>query len=131
MHYGKIGTLQATSQQSLLTFKLSLGFWKISRIPKSPIFVDRDKLSPRYIHQVLPHRRDQIDFLLSVYGDALEHIKNVFLESLIIEKQLASLALSALRAISLQILKTWAILICFYSCYCSMMRNPFNPSSGN
>lgn len=45
----------------------------------SPIFVDRDKLSPRYIPSILPHRRSQIDFLLSLYRDALGHIGNVFL----------------------------------------------------
>jgi len=46
---------------------------------KSPIFVNRDKLSPRYIPSTLPHRKNQIDLLLSLYRDALEHIENVFL----------------------------------------------------
>lgn len=46
---------------------------------KSPIFVDREKLSPRYIPEVLPHRRNQIELLLSLYKDVLSHIENVFL----------------------------------------------------
>jgi hypothetical protein len=43
------------------------------------IFVDRDKLSPRCIGAVLPHRKEPIDLLLSMYGDAPEHINSVFL----------------------------------------------------
>lgn len=43
------------------------------------IFLDRDKLSPRYIPSMLPHRNNQIDSLLSFYRDALDHIDNVFL----------------------------------------------------
>ena len=46
---------------------------------KSSIFVDREKLSPRYIPEVLPHRRKQIELLLSLYKDVLSHIENVFL----------------------------------------------------
>ena len=46
---------------------------------KPQIFVDRDRLSPRYIPSLLPHRENQINFLLSLYRDALEHIENVFL----------------------------------------------------
>jgi len=47
--------------------------------PRSPIFVNRDKLSPRYIPSILPHRKIQIDLLLSLYRDALEHIEDVYL----------------------------------------------------
>jgi len=46
---------------------------------KSLIFVDRDKLSPRYIPSILPHRKKEIDFLLLLYRDALKHIESVFL----------------------------------------------------
>jgi len=46
---------------------------------RSPIFVDRDKLSPRYIPSILPHRKTQIDLLLSLYRDVLDHIESVFL----------------------------------------------------
>jgi len=46
---------------------------------KSSIFVDREKLSPRYIPSILPHRKKQIDFLFTLYEDAFEHIENVFL----------------------------------------------------
>lgn len=46
---------------------------------ESSIFVDRDKLSPRYIPPILPHRKGQIERLLFLYSDTLEHIENVFL----------------------------------------------------
>ena len=46
---------------------------------KPQIFVDRDRLSPRYIPSILPHRENKITFLLSLYRDALENIENVFL----------------------------------------------------
>lgn len=45
----------------------------------STIFLDRDKLSPRYIPSILPHREKQIDLLLSRYRDTLENIGSVFL----------------------------------------------------
>ncbi len=42
--------------------------WKVYR---SSIFLDRDKLSPRYIPQTLPHREEQISLLKSFYEDSL------------------------------------------------------------
>ncbi|MEM1586717.1 MAG: AAA family ATPase [Candidatus Bathyarchaeia archaeon] len=41
---------------------------------KSLIFKDRNKLSPYYIPRRLPHREQQIDMLLSIYGGMLEDI---------------------------------------------------------
>jgi len=38
------------------------------------IFRDRNKLSPRYIPQVLPHREEQIRFLDSLFAGVLENI---------------------------------------------------------
>lgn len=46
---------------------------------KSPIFENREKLSPRYIPSILPHRNNQIDLLLSLYRDAFQHIESVFM----------------------------------------------------
>ncbi|MBS7640434.1 MAG: AAA family ATPase [Candidatus Bathyarchaeia archaeon] len=41
---------------------------------KSLIFKDRNKLSPYYIPKRLPHREQQINMLLSIYGRMLENI---------------------------------------------------------
>jgi cell division control protein 6 len=49
------------------------------RMLRSSIFVNREKLSPRYIPSILPHRKKQIDFLFTLYEDAFEHIEKVFL----------------------------------------------------
>jgi len=45
----------------------------------SLIFKDRSKLSPRYIPDKLPHREKQIESIFSLYRDALDDVKNVFL----------------------------------------------------
>lgn len=41
---------------------------------RSPIFKDRNKLSPYYIPKRLPHREQQINTLLSIYGSILEDV---------------------------------------------------------
>ena len=45
----------------------------------SNIFLDREKLSPRYLPQNLVHRGGQVRLLNSFYEDTLDHIDNVFL----------------------------------------------------
>ena len=44
-----------------------------------PIFINREKLSPRYIPSILPHRKKQIDVLFTLSEDTFEHIEKVFL----------------------------------------------------
>lgn len=39
---------------------------------KSQIFRDREKLSPRYVPKLLPHREDQMQFLNQIYRDVLD-----------------------------------------------------------
>ena len=39
----------------------------------SLIFRDREKLTPRYIPQTLPHREGEVSFLSSFYRDVLEY----------------------------------------------------------
>ena len=47
---------------------------------QSTIFKDRNKLSPRYIPERLPHRERQIDSLLSIYGQALDDVESFLLQ---------------------------------------------------
>ena len=47
---------------------------------ESTIFKDRNKLSPRYIPESLPHRERQIDSLLSIYGQALDDVNSFLLQ---------------------------------------------------
>ncbi|MCS7120709.1 MAG: AAA family ATPase [Nitrososphaerota archaeon] len=44
----------------------------------SLIFKDRNKLSPHYIPKRLPHREDQINILLSIYGGLIKDINNAY-----------------------------------------------------
>ncbi len=46
----------------------------------SRIFRDKNKLSPRYVPERLPHREKQIENLFSIYGDALEDIEGFLLK---------------------------------------------------
>jgi len=43
------------------------------------VFKDKNRLSPRYIPRVLPHREKQINLLNSFFEDALEKMPNVYL----------------------------------------------------
>ncbi|MFH1327275.1 MAG: AAA family ATPase [Candidatus Bathyarchaeota archaeon] len=43
-----------------------------------PVFKDKNKLSPRYIPSVLPHREKQLDLLHSLFYDALENISDSY-----------------------------------------------------
>ncbi|MEM2939348.1 MAG: AAA family ATPase [Candidatus Bathyarchaeia archaeon] len=45
---------------------------------KSLIFRDRNKLSPYYIPKRLPHREQQVNMLLSIYGGLLRDIWNAY-----------------------------------------------------
>ncbi len=45
----------------------------------SSIFLDRNKLSPRYIPQTLPHREEQISLLKSFYEDSLADPSRTYL----------------------------------------------------
>ncbi len=47
---------------------------------ESTIFKDRNKLSPRYIPESLPHRERQIDSLLSIYKQALDDVNSFLLQ---------------------------------------------------
>ena len=47
---------------------------------QSTIFKDRNKLSPRYIPESLPHRERQIDSLLSIYKQALDDVNSFLLQ---------------------------------------------------
>jgi cell division control protein 6 len=44
----------------------------------SPIFRDRNKLSPYYIPERLPHRDQQMELLYSIYGNMIRNIGNVY-----------------------------------------------------
>ena len=48
-------------------------------MPRSPIFIDMDKLSPRYIPKVLRYREDQMSFLSDLYHRALDQVGGEFL----------------------------------------------------
>lgn len=50
-------------------------------MPRSYIFKNRGKLSPRYVPRSLRHREKQIDFLLNYYMDALENLEEDYLLS--------------------------------------------------
>jgi len=43
------------------------------------IFEDQDKLSPMYVPKVLPHREKQIDFLASLYRNALDDVSKAYM----------------------------------------------------
>ena len=45
---------------------------------RSPIFKDKNKLSPYYIPKRLPHRDQQINMLLSIYGGMIKDIWNAY-----------------------------------------------------
>ena len=45
----------------------------------SSIFVDRSKLSPNYVPEILPHRDRQLKMLFSLYEDSLKHRDEVYL----------------------------------------------------
>jgi len=45
----------------------------------SSVFKDKDKLSPRYIPHLLPHREKQISLLNSFFEDALEKTPDIYL----------------------------------------------------
>lgn len=55
-------------------FVSSVKFLLGCNLTKSFIFKDRNKLSPYYIPRRLPHREQQINMLLSIYGSMLENI---------------------------------------------------------
>ena len=44
------------------------------------VFRDRDKLSPRFIPERLPHREKQLESLLSIYRPCLENVGGAFLQ---------------------------------------------------
>ncbi len=46
----------------------------------SLIFKDRRRLSPRYVPKLLPHRERQMNFLMSLYEDAIRDISEVYLQ---------------------------------------------------
>ena len=48
-------------------------------MPRSSIFSDTDKLSPRYVPKVLQHREDQMQFLSGLYETALDGIEDRYL----------------------------------------------------
>ena len=48
-------------------------------MPRSPIFIDMDKLSPRYIPKILRYREDQMSFLSDLYHRALDQVGGEFL----------------------------------------------------
>ena len=50
----------------------------VSGLSISQIFKDRNKLSPYYIPKRLPHREQQINALLSIYGPMLKNIWSVY-----------------------------------------------------
>jgi len=39
---------------------------------KSSIFIDKDKLSPRYVPKLLPHREEQMEFLSLIFRNVME-----------------------------------------------------------
>ncbi|MEM2961343.1 MAG: AAA family ATPase, partial [Candidatus Bathyarchaeia archaeon] len=45
---------------------------------RSPIFKDKNKLSPYYIPERLPHRDQQINLLLSIYGGMLKNVWSLY-----------------------------------------------------
>ncbi|MEM2921093.1 MAG: AAA family ATPase [Candidatus Bathyarchaeia archaeon] len=49
---------------------------------RSQIFKDREKLSPRYIPQTLPHREEHIDSLYDTFRDALLSPSKAFLKTI-------------------------------------------------
>jgi cell division control protein 6 len=46
----------------------------------SVIFKDRRRLSPRYVPKLLPHREQQLKFLMSLYEDSLRDVSEVYLQ---------------------------------------------------
>ena len=48
------------------------------RLSSGRIFRDRNKLSPHYIPQRLPHREEQIRILCSIYKPMIKNIKNAY-----------------------------------------------------
>jgi cell division control protein 6 len=48
-------------------------------LPIFSVFKDRNKLSPRYIPKILPHREKQIELLNSLFEDALDDISKCYL----------------------------------------------------
>ncbi len=48
-------------------------------MPKPTVFKNRNRLSPRYIPKILPHREKQLDFLNSMFDDVLEDPSQVYL----------------------------------------------------
>lgn len=48
-------------------------------MPKPTVFKNRNRLSPRYIPKILPHREKQLDFLISMFDDVVEDPSQVYL----------------------------------------------------
>jgi len=48
-------------------------------LPKPTVFKNRNRLSPRYIPKILPHREKQLDFLISMFDDVVEDPSQVYL----------------------------------------------------
>ena len=51
----------------------------LKSLSATSVFKDKNKLSPRYIPRVLPHREKQISLLNSFFEDALEKMPDVYL----------------------------------------------------
>jgi cell division control protein 6 len=47
-------------------------------LSSGPIFKDRNKLSPHYIPERLPHRDEQLRMLHSIYGDMIRNVENAY-----------------------------------------------------